>query len=705
MRRAVQNKTPQFTITEKKTEVYPFEKDGLQLKSSYTAEDVKNQVLTQTSPGIAPYLRGPYSTMYVQKPWTIRQYAGFSTAEESNAFYRRNLAAGQKGLSVAFDLATHRGYDSDHARVVGDVGKAGVAIDSVEDMKILFNEIPLDQISVSMTMNGAVLPILSFYIVAAEEQGVSQDLLSGTIQNDILKEFMVRNTYIYPPAPSMKIIADIFEYTSQNIPKFNSISISGYHMQEAGATPVLEMAYTLADGLEYVRTGIKAGMNVDDFAPRLSFFWAIGMNHFMEIAKMRAARYIWAELLKQFNPQNPKSLALRTHSQTSGWSLTEQEPFNNITRTAIEALSSALGGTQSLHTNALDEAIALPTDYSAKIARNTQIILQQESGICDVVDPMGGSNLVESLTQQMIEEAMKYIDEVEQEGGMTKAIEAGIPKMRIEEAAARKQAKIDSGEEFIIGVNSFRSELKQDAIEILDIDNTEVRRKQIERLNKIKAERNSEAVNEILNEIRESAKSGKGNLLALCIEAARRRVTLGEMSDAMEESFGRYKANIRTISGVYAMNAGKNEYFEKALHLTQKFEEEEGRRPRLMVAKMGQDGHDRGAKVVATAFADMGFDVDVAPLFQTPEEVAKQAVENDIHILGVSSLAAGHKTLVPQVVEELKKLGADDITIVVGGVIPQQDYEFLYANGADFIFGPGTNLPKCAVDILDKFLN
>ncbi|WP_449389004.1 methylmalonyl-CoA mutase [Chryseobacterium lineare] len=705
MRREVQNKTPQFKIAERQTEIYLFEKDGLQLKSSYRAEDVKDKDLTYTTPGIEPYLRGPYSTMYVQKPWTIRQYAGFSTAEESNAFYRRNLAAGQKGLSVAFDLATHRGYDSDHARVVGDVGKAGVAIDSVEDMKILFNEIPLDQISVSMTMNGAVLPILSFYIVAAEEQGVSQELLSGTIQNDILKEFMVRNTYIYPPAPSMKIIADIFEYTSQNIPKFNSISISGYHMQEAGATPVLEMAYTLADGLEYVRTGIKAGMNVDDFAPRLSFFWAIGMNHFMEIAKMRAARYIWATLLKQFDPQNPKSLALRTHSQTSGWSLTEQEPFNNITRTAIEALSSALGGTQSLHTNALDEAIALPTDYSAKIARNTQIILQQESGICDVVDPMGGSNLVESLTQQMIEEAMKYIDEVEQEGGMTKAIEAGIPKMRIEEAAARKQAKIDSGEEFIIGVNSFKSALKQEPIEILDIDNTEVRRKQIERLNKIKEERNPEAVEEILNEIRESAKTGKGNLLALCIEAARRRVTLGEMSDAMEESFGRYKANIRTISGVYAMNAGKNEYFEKALNLTQKFEEEEGRRPRLMVAKMGQDGHDRGAKVVATAFADMGFDVDVAPLFQTPEEVAKQAVENDIHILGVSSLAAGHKTLVPQVVEELKKLGADDITIVVGGVIPQQDYEFLYANGADFIFGPGTNLPKCAVDILEKFLS
>ncbi|KQK26890.1 methylmalonyl-CoA mutase [Chryseobacterium aquaticum] len=705
MRRKINNKTPQFTITEKQLEIYPFEKDGLELKSSYTKEDVKNESLTQTSPGITPYLRGPYSTMYVQKPWTVRQYAGFSTAEESNAFYRRNLAAGQKGLSVAFDLATHRGYDSDHARVVGDVGKAGVAIDSVEDMKILFNEIPLDQISVSMTMNGAVLPILSFYIVAAEEQGVSQDKLSGTIQNDILKEFMVRNTYIYPPTPSMKIIADIFEYTSKNIPKFNSISISGYHMQEAGATPVLEMAYTLADGLEYVRTGIKAGMNVDDFAPRLSFFWAIGMNHFMEIAKMRAARYIWAELLKQFNPQNPKSLALRTHSQTSGWSLTEQEPFNNITRTAIEALSSALGGTQSLHTNALDEAIALPTDYSAKIARNTQIILQQESGICDVVDPMGGSNLVEALTQQMIEEAMKFIDEVEKEGGMTKAIEAGIPKMRIEEAAAKKQAKIDSGEEFIIGVNSFRSSLKQTPIEILDIDNTEVRRKQIERLESIKQNRNTEAVTGILDQIRESAKTGNGNLLALCIEAARRRVTLGEMSDAMEETFGRYKANIRTIQGVYAMNAGKNEFFSQALQLTQKFEEEEGRRPRIMVAKMGQDGHDRGAKVVATAFADMGFDVDVAPLFQTPEEVAKQAVENDIHILGVSSLAAGHKTLVPQVVEELKKLGADDITIVVGGVIPQQDYEFLYANGADFIFGPGTNLPKCAVDILNKFLN
>lgn len=706
MRTKIQNVNPDFKNFgfTSNTENYSFEKDGLQLKSSYTSEDSEALKSKGYSAGIAPYLRGPYSTMYVQKPWTIRQYAGFSTAEESNAFYRRNLAAGQKGLSVAFDLATHRGYDSDHPRVVGDVGKAGVAIDSVEDMKILFNEIPLDQISVSMTMNGAVLPILAFYIVAAEEQGVSQEQLSGTIQNDILKEFMVRNTYIYPPEPSMKIIADIFEYTSQNIPKFNSISISGYHMQEAGATPVLEMAYTLADGLEYVRTGIKAGMNVDDFAPRLSFFWAIGMNHFMEIAKMRAARYIWANLLTQFNPQNQKSLALRTHSQTSGWSLTEQEPFNNITRTAIEALSSALGGTQSLHTNALDEAIALPTDYSAKIARNTQIILQQESGICDVVDPMGGSHLVEALTQQMIEEAQKYIDEVEQEGGMTKAIEAGIPKMRIEEAAARKQAKIDSGEEFIIGVNSFKSNQKQMELEILDIDNTEVRRKQIERLEKIKAERDNAKVEEILTEIREAAKNRDKNLLALSIEAARRRVTLGEISDALESNFGRYKANIKTISGVYAMNANKNEYFEKAVALTQKFEDQEGRRPRIMVAKMGQDGHDRGAKVVATAFADMGFDVDVAPLFQTPEEVAKQAVENDIHILGVSSLAAGHKTLVPQVVEELKKLGADDITIVVGGVIPQQDYDFLYANGADFIFGPGTNLPKSAVEILEKFL-
>ena len=704
MRQKIQNLKPDFSLQSEPTVPYFFEKDGLEMKSSYTEKDSKILTEKHYSAGVAPYLRGPYSTMYVQKPWTIRQYAGFSTAEESNAFYRRNLAAGQKGLSVAFDLATHRGYDSDHPRVEGDVGKAGVAIDSVEDMKILFNEIPLNEISVSMTMNGAVLPVLAFYIVAAEEQGVSQDQLSGTIQNDILKEFMVRNTYIYPPTPSMKIIADIFEYASKNIPKFNSISISGYHMQEAGATPVLEMAYTLADGLEYVRTGMKAGMKIDDFAPRLSFFWAIGMNHFMEIAKMRAARYIWANLLTPFNPQNPKSLALRTHSQTSGWSLTEQEPFNNITRTTIEALASALGGTQSLHTNALDEAIALPTDYSAKIARNTQIILQQESGICDVVDPLGGSHLVESLTQQMIDEAMKFIDEVEKEGGMTKAIEAGIPKMRIEEAAAKKQAKIDSGEEFIIGVNSFKSTQKQMELDILDIDNSEVRRKQIERLHQIKRDRNTKAVTEILEKLQESAKSGEGNLLEICIEAARRRVTLGEMSDAMEESFGRYKANIRTIQGVYAMNASKNEFFPKALALTEKFEEHEGRRPRIMVVKMGQDGHDRGAKVVATAFADMGFDVDVAPLFQTPEEVAKQAVENDIHILGVSSLAAGHKFLVPQVVAELKKLGADDITIVVGGVIPKQDYDFLYENGADYIFGPGTNLPKSACEILEGLL-
>ncbi|QFG52153.1 methylmalonyl-CoA mutase [Chryseobacterium sp.] len=705
MRKEIQNKTPDFSSDFDVKLPYFFEKDGLEMKSAYTAEDSEKITEKQYSAGIAPYLRGPYSTMYVQKPWTIRQYAGFSTAEESNAFYRRNLAAGQKGLSVAFDLATHRGYDSDHPRVVGDVGKAGVAIDSVEDMKILFDQIPLDQISVSMTMNGAVLPILAFYIVAAEEQGVSQNQLSGTIQNDILKEFMVRNTYIYPPTPSMKIIADIFEYAASNIPKFNSISISGYHMQEAGATPVLEMAYTLADGLEYVRTGIQAGMKVDDFAPRLSFFWAVGMNHFMEIAKMRAARYIWANLLTQFSPQNQKSLALRTHSQTSGWSLTEQEPFNNITRTAIEALSAALGGTQSLHTNALDEAIALPTDYSAKIARNTQIILQQETGITDVVDPMGGSHLVEALTQQMIDEAMKYIDEVEKEGGMTKAIEAGIPKMRIEEAAARKQAKIDSGEEFIIGVNSFKSSQKQMELEILDIDNSEVRRKQIERLDKIRAGRDGAGVHEILEKLSKAAETNTGNLLEICIEAARRRVTLGEMSNALEKSYGRYKANIRTIQGVYAMNASKNEYFEKALAMTQQFEDQQGRRPRIMVVKMGQDGHDRGAKVVATAFADMGFDVDVAPLFQTPAEVAMQAVENDIHILGVSSLAAGHKTLVPQVVEELRKLGADDIRIVVGGVIPQQDYEFLYNNGADHIFGPGTNLPKSACEILEKYLN
>ena len=705
MRQKIKNHNPDFSINFENQMPYFFEKDGLEMKSSYSELDSKKLKEKKYAAGFVPYLRGPYSTMYVNKPWTIRQYAGFSTAEESNAFYRRNLKAGQKGLSVAFDLATHRGYDSDHPRVEGDVGKAGVAIDSVEDMKILFDQIPLDEISVSMTMNGAVLPILAFYIVAAEEQGVSEEKLSGTIQNDILKEFMVRNTYIYPPKPSMKIISDIFEYTSQNIPKFNSISISGYHMQEAGATPVLEMAYTLADGLEYVKTGIEAGLKIDDFAPRLSFFWAIGMNHFMEIAKLRAARYIWADLISKFNPENQKSLALRTHCQTSGWSLTEQEPFNNITRTAIEALSAALGGTQSLHTNALDEAIALPTDYSAKIARNTQIILQQESGICEVVDPFGGSNLVESLTQKMIDEAMIFINEIEEAGGMTKAIDAGIPKMRIEEAAAKKQAKIDSGEELIIGVNAFQSSKKQLDLEILDIDNTEVRRKQLERLSDLKANRNNDEVAEILKKLENAAENLDQNLLALSIEAARKRATLGEISDALETSFGRYKANIRTISGVYAMNANKNEYFGKALALTQKFEDQEGRRPRIMVAKMGQDGHDRGAKVVATAFADMGFDVDVAPLFQTPEEVAKQAIENDIHILGISSLAAGHKTLVPKVIAELKKLGAEDILIVVGGVIPQQDYDYLYENGAAFIFGPGTNLPKSACEILEKFLD
>jgi methylmalonyl-CoA mutase len=704
MRQQIKNQNPDFNINFKEQMPYFFEKDGLEMKSSYKKSDTKPLSENNFVAGIAPFLRGPYSTMYVKKPWTIRQYAGFSTAEESNAFYRRNLAAGQKGLSVAFDLATHRGYDSDHPRVEGDVGKAGVAIDSVEDMKILFDQIPLDQISVSMTMNGAVLPILAFYIVAAEEQGVSEEKLSGTIQNDILKEFMVRNTYIYPPKPSMKIISDIFEYTSQKIPKFNSISISGYHMQEAGATPVLEMAYTLADGLEYVKTGIAAGLKIDDFAPRLSFFWAIGMNHFMEIAKLRAARFIWADLISKFNPENEKSLALRTHCQTSGWSLTEQEPFNNITRTAIEALSAALGGTQSLHTNALDEAIALPTDYSAKIARNTQIILQQESGICEVVDPFGGSNLVESLTQKMIDEAMVFINEIEEAGGMTKAIDAGIPKMRIEEAAAKKQAKIDSGEELIIGVNAFQSSQKQLDLEILDIDNTEVRRKQLERLASVKSSRNNDEVEEILQKLRDAAKNLDKNLLELSVEAARKRATLGEISDALETSFGRYKANIRTISGVYAMNASKNKYFEKALSLAQKFEDQEGRRPRIMVAKMGQDGHDRGAKVVATSFADMGFDVDVAPLFQTPEEVAKQAIENDIHILGISSLAAGHKTLVPKVISELKKLGAEDILIVVGGVIPQQDYDFLYENGADFIFGPGTNLPKSACEILEKYV-
>lgn len=685
-------------------EMEEFELDSLQVKNNYTFDDIKNLKQTDFLPGVAPFLRGPYSTMYVRQPWTIRQYAGFSTAEESNAFYKRNLAAGQKGLSVAFDLATHRGYDSDHERVVGDVGKAGVAIDSVEDMKILFNEIPLDKISVSMTMNGAVLPILAFYIVAAEEQGVTQEQLSGTIQNDILKEFMVRNTYIYPPTPSMKIIADIFEYTSKNIPRFNSISISGYHMQEAGATPVLEMAYTLADGYEYVKTGLEAGLKVDDFAPRLSFFWAIGMNFTQEIAKMRAARMLWAKLMQEFEPKNQKSLMLRTHCQTSGWSLTEQEPYNNIGRTAIEALAAALGGTQSLHTNALDEAIALPTDFSARIARNTQIILQEETQICRTADPMGGSFMIEALTNEMANQAWEYIQEVRELGGMTKAIEAGIPKMRIEEAAAKKQAKIDSGEDAIIGVNAFQSKLDQQEFDILDIDNTAVRQKQIDRLEQIRATRDQVKVEEILAQITEAAKSGNGNLLELSIEAARRRVTLGEISDALEAIYGRHKAITRGIQGVYAMDAGKMESFETARKLADEFAELEGRRPRIMVAKMGQDGHDRGAKVVATSYADMGFDVDIAPLFQTPAEVAKQAIENDVHILGVSSLAAGHKTLVPEVVKELKTLGREDVYIVVGGVIPRQDYDFLLANGAHSIFGPGTNLAESAIEVLENLI-
>lgn len=691
-------------IKESAVKAETFELDNLQIKDIYTEEDNKNFIYKNNLPGIAPFMRGPYTTMYVRRPWTIRQYAGFSTAEESNAFYKRNLAAGQKGLSVAFDLATHRGYDSDHERVVGDVGKAGVAIDSVEDMKVLFDEIPLDKISVSMTMNGAVLPILAFYIVAAEEQGVNQNQLSGTIQNDILKEFMVRNTYIYPPTPSMKIIADIFEYTSQNIPRFNSISISGYHMQEAGATPVLEMAYTLADGYEYVKTGLKAGLDIDNFAPRLSFFWAIGMNYFQEIAKMRAARIIWAEMMSEFNPKNPKSQMLRTHCQTSGWSLTEQDPYNNITRTAIEAMAAALGGTQSLHTNALDEAIALPTDFSARIARNTQLIIQEETQICRTVDPMGGSYLIEALTEQMIEKAWEYIEEVKELGGMTQAIEAGIPKMRIEEAAAKKQAKIDFGEDVIVGVNSYKSKLEQAELEILEIDNTAVRLGQIKRLEELKANRDADKVEEILNQLTQAAESGEGNLLELSIEAARRRATLGEISDALEKVFGRHKAKTKSIQGVYAMEANQNHSFAEAMKLTDEFAEKFGRRPRIIVAKMGQDGHDRGAKVVATSYADMGFDVDIAPLFQTPAEVAKQAVENDVHILGISSLAAGHKTLVPEVVEELKKYGREDIFVVVGGVIPRQDYDFLYNNGAHAIYGPGTNLADSAIEILNSLL-
>jgi methylmalonyl-CoA mutase len=688
--------------------------ENIELKSLYSKEDVKDLEHLDFGAGFAPNLRGPYATMYVRRPWTVRQYAGFSTAEESNAFYRRNLAAGQKGLSVAFDLATHRGYDSDHERVVGDVGKAGVAIDSVEDMKVLFDQIPLGEMSVSMTMNGAVLPIMAFYIVAAEEQGVPPNLLSGTIQNDILKEFMVRNTYIYPPTPSMKIIADIFEYSSKNMPKFNSISISGYHMQEAGATADIELAYTLADGLEYIRTGLAAGMDIDTFAPRLSFFWAIGMNHFMEIAKMRAGRMLWAKLLKQFNPKDEKSLALRTHCQTSGWSLTEQDPFNNVARTCIEAAAAAFGGTQSLHTNALDEAIALPTDFSARIARNTQIFLQEETKICKTVDPWAGSYYVESLTNEIAQKAWALMEEVEELGGMTKAIEAGIPKLRIEEAAARKQARIDSSQDIIVGVNKYRLE-KEDPLMILDVDNQMVRKQQLERLAEIKASRDTEKVKASLAKLTEAAKAGmenskdsdshqNKNLLSLAVEAARNRATLGEISDALEEVFGRYKAQIRTFSGVYSKEIKNDESFEKAKQLADAFAKKDGRRPRIMIAKMGQDGHDRGAKVVATGYADVGFDVDIGPLFQTPAEAAKQAVENDVHILGVSSLAAGHKTLVPQVIEELKKYGREDIMVIVGGVIPHQDYQFLFDAGAVAVFGPGTKISEAAISILEVLL-
>ncbi|MGM7681489.1 methylmalonyl-CoA mutase [Cytobacillus sp. Hm23] len=675
--------------------------EHIALKHVYTKDDLKDIDHQHYMPGIEPYLRGPYPTMYVNRPWTVRQYAGFSTAEESNGFYRRNLAMGQKGLSVAFDLATHRGYDSDHPRVIGDVGKAGVAIDSILDMKVLFDRIPLDKMSVSMTMNGAVLPIMAFYIVTAEEQGVSPEKLAGTIQNDILKEYMVRNTYIYPPDTSMRIIADIFEYTSTFMPKFNSISISGYHMQEAGAPADLELAYTLADGLEYVRTGIKAGIDIDSFAPRLSFFWAIGMNYFMEVAKMRAARLMWAQLMKQFNPKNPKSLALRTHSQTSGWSLTEQDPFNNVTRTCIEALAASLGHTQSLHTNALDEAIALPTDFSARIARNTQLYLQDETGICDVIDPWAGSYYVEYLTDELMKRAWEHIEEIDSLGGMAKAIETGLPKMRIEEAAARRQAKIDSGKEAIIGVNKYKL-IEEEPIDILDIDNTAVRKKQIERLEKLRATRDESTVQQTLLDITKATESGEGNLLDLAVKAARARATLGEISDAVEKVAKRHKAIIRSISGVYSSEFSSEEEIELIKRSTDEFLELEGRRPRILVAKMGQDGHDRGAKVIATAFADLGFDVDVGPLFQTPEETAIQAVENDVHVVGISSLAAGHKTLLPQLVSELKNLGRDDIVVVIGGVIPAQDYDYLKENGASAIFGPGTIIPVAAQKVIEE---
>lgn len=678
--------------------------ERIPVKSVYTRDDLKGMRHLNYAAGLPPFLRGPYSGMYAMRPWTIRQYAGFSTAEESNAFYRRNLASGQKGLSVAFDLATHRGYDSDHPRVMGDVGKAGVAVDSILDMNILFDQIPLDKMSVSMTMNGAVLPIMAFYIVAALEQGAKLEELTGTIQNDILKEFMVRNTYIYPPEFSMKIIADIFEYTSKKMPKFNSISISGYHMQEAGATCDIELAYTLADGLEYLRTGIKSGLDIDSFAPRLSFFWAIGMNHFMEIAKMRAARMLWARIVSQFNPKNPKSLALRTHSQTSGWSLTEQDPYNNVGRTCIEAMAAALGHTQSLHTNALDEAIALPTEFSARIARNTQIYIQEETNICRSVDPWAGSYFVETLTNEIAQKAWSLIEEVEELGGMAKAIESGIPKMRIEEAAARAQAKIDSGNQVIVGTNKYRLE-KEDPIEILEVDNSAVRESQIARLKKLRNERDEKACQDALARLGEVVKTGKGNLLELAVEAAQKRATLGEISDACEKEKGRYKAVIRSISGVYSSEFKSDSDFEEARKLVAEFAAKEGRQPRIMVAKMGQDGHDRGAKVVSTGYADIGFDVDIGPLFQTPEEAAKQAVENDVHILGVSSLAAGHKTLIPQVIAELKKLGRDDIMVIAGGVIPAQDYQFLYNAGVAAIFGPGSSVAKAAVEMLKILLS
>ncbi len=677
--------------------------EGIPVKQKFSKEDLKEAEHLGFTAGLPPFTRGPYSTMYVTRPWTIRQYAGFSTAEESNAFYRRNLAAGQKGLSVAFDLATHRGYDSDHPRVTGDVGKAGVAIDSVLDMEILFDQIPLDKMSVSMTMNGAVIPIMAFYIAAAKKQGVSTEQLSGTIQNDILKEFMVRNTYIYPPLPSMKIIGDIFEYTTKNMPRFNSISISGYHMQEAGATADIELAYTLADGLEYIRTGLKSGLKIDEFAPRLSFFWAVGMNHFMEIAKMRAARMLWAKIIKQFNPQNPKSMALRTHSQTSGWSLSEQDPFNNVARTCIEAMAAGLGGTQSLHTNALDEAIALPTDFSARIARNTQIYIQEETQITRSVDPWAGSYYVEYLTQEIARKAWKLIEEVEELGGMAKAIETGVPKMRIEEASARKQARLDSGQDILVGVNKFQTDEPSD-IEILEVDNTSVRESQIARLNKLKAERDQSVVDEKLKAIEECARTGEGNLLELAVVAAENFATLGEISDAMEKHFGRHKADTRLISGVYSKEVKQDSTFAEAQELADKFAETEGRRPRVMIAKMGQDGHDRGAKVVASSFADLGFDVDMGPLFQTPEEVAKQAIENDVHFIGASSLAAGHKTLIPQLIEELEKLGRSDIMVFAGGVIPAQDYDYLYERKVAAVFGPGSVIAESAIKIMKMYL-